>query len=84
MATAASQGGCKLVSFPPNSDLSVAPALTRLGSDRLFVKEECLDHSVPASPDAMCGSLTEDFKENAWADPAIFLIPGTARVVYMF
>ena len=31
MATAASQGGCELVSFPGNSELSVAPVLTRFG-----------------------------------------------------
>lgn len=31
MVTAASQGGCKLVSFPGDSELSVDPVLTRFG-----------------------------------------------------
>lgn len=37
MATAASQAGCELVSFPGNSELSVASVLTRIGPSAKLV-----------------------------------------------
>lgn len=88
MVTAASQGGCELVSFPGYSKLSVAPVLTRLGPVRKLMdcqsrrgRDEWVWITLYLLTTMPCASFSLiKGKYDAWERPCpTFLIPTEDR-----